>query len=134
MFKNFFVCPENELNNLIKRENKNHSSTPKIYYAGFLRCTASLYEDSDDNCSAVNLNCYCVDYSDGTEDEVYDKFFNYIAMEAMEIQPCEEININKEMYNINIYFNDVDYCCLDGFWHTAELSEEEIECLKDLAG
>ena len=131
MNNNFFVCPETELKALLERENKNHESTPKIYYAGFTRYCAWLYEDGFPDSDITDLDCYCVDYSDGEDDKVYDKFFNHMAQDAVDI--CKETVVSRETYSIEMYFNDDEYCCLDGFWHTAEMSKEDIECLKDLA-
>lgn len=46
----------------------------------------------------------------------------------------EKITVDKEEYNIDICFNEFEYCSLSAFWHNAQMSEEEIEWLKGKGG
>lgn len=133
MFRNFFVCNKNEVSEIIERENKNHNSAPKVYYAGCTQYSAWLYEDFTPDYDVTNISCYCVDYSVGEDDEVFDKFFNYMTIETIKNRTYAEVVVSGEMYNIDVYINDIEHYCLDDFWHTSELSEEEIKCLNDLA-
>lgn len=133
MYKDFFVCFEDELKELLERESKNHSLNPKIYYGGFTRYSAWVDEDYVPECDLTNPIYYCVDFSDDGENEVFEKFFDCMAMKALEKRNYLEIAIGGDSEYIDVFFDETEYYSLYDFWHSNELSLEDIECLNGLA-
>lgn len=131
MSKEFIVCREEDLYETIKIENKKHKNKPHIYMAGYTKFSRWVYEDYTPDCDYNNEKYYCIDYSDDGEDVLWDKFFNYKVTEILNSENFEELKVNKERYSIDVFFDEWAYYNLDAFWHTAELSEGEIEWLND---
>ncbi len=135
MCKDYFVCEENELKELIKRENIKRNKTPKIYMAGYTKYLNWVYEEDYTPDSDYTHENFCfVDYSDDCEDKVWDKFFNYTALKSFNEEECKKITIDKEEYSIDIFYNEFEYCSLSAFWHSAQMSEEEIDWLRGKDG
>lgn len=134
MSKDFFVCEENELKELMKRANIKHNKLPKIYMAGYTQFSNWIYEDYSPDCDYNHESFYLVDYSGDSEDAVWDKFFNYAALKIFNEENYEKITIDKEEYSIDIFYNEFEYCSLSAFWHSTEMREEEIEWLRGKDG
>lgn len=134
MSKHFYVCRENELETLLKREISKHNKCPKLYMAGYTKFLDWVYDDYTPDSDYTHENFYFVDYSDDGEDAVWDKFFNYTALKSFSEEEYEKITIDKEEYNIDIFYNEFEYCSLSAFWHSAQMSEGEIEWLKNQDG
>ena len=131
MCNDFYVCKENELETLLKRENFKHNKSPKLYMVGYTKFSNWVYEDFTPDSDYTHENFYFVDYSDDGENEVWDKFFDHMALKSFNEEEYEKITIDKEEYSIDIFYNEFEYCSLSAFWHSAEMNEEEIEWLKN---
>lgn len=142
MRNDFFVCEKHELKVLLDRENKRHKSTPRVYCMGYTLENVywDVYDDGEDyyDCNLEHdfkdvCRC-CVVYSNDSKKEIQEKFFDYLVMESYKSKNYEEIAIGGDDYYIDVYYNDDELYSIYGLWCGEELSEEEIECLKDLAG
>lgn len=131
MCNDFYVCKENELEMLLKRVNFKHNKIPKLYMAGYTKFSNWVYEDYTPDSDYSHENFYFVDYSDDGENEVWDKFFDHMALKTFNEEEYEKITIDKEEYSIDIFYNEFEYCSLSAFWHSAQMSEGEIEWLKN---
>lgn len=129
MNNDFVVCREEELQKIIK--NRKHGNVPKIYTAGYTVFSNWVYEDYSPDCDYTHENFYFVDYSGDGEDAVWDKFFNYQASEIFNEGKYEKLTIDREEYNIDVICNEFEYYSLSAFWHGSEMTEEEIEWLRD---
>ena len=134
MGKNFILCRENELRNVLKTENVKRRKLPRIYMAGYTKFSSWVYEDWSPDCDYLRENFYFVDYSDDGEDAVWDKFFDYTALKAYREDEYEKIIIDKEEYSIDVIYNEFECYSLTAFWHTAALTEGEIDWLNDQDG
>ena len=130
MSKKFVVCKENELKNVVKTENKKHRNPPKIYMAGYTKFSSWVYEDWSPDSDYIHENFFFVDYSDDGEDAVWDKFFEHKVYEIFNEREYERITVDREDYSIDICYNEFETCSLSAFWHSAEMSEEEIEWVR----
>ena len=110
--------------------NKSHKTHPKIYMAGYTKFSNWVYEDYSPDCDYIQESFCFVDYSGDGEDAVWDKFFDYKASEIFNERNYEKLTIDREEYNIDIVCNEFEYYSLSAFWHSAEMTEEEIEWLK----
>lgn len=134
MKNNFYVCKEDDFYEFMMSENSKHKNLPKVYMAGYTRFCSWVYEDYSPDGDYFNERFYVLDYSSDGEDAVWDKFFDFKAVEAFNEMNYEKITVDKEEYNIDICFNEFEYCSLSAFWHSAQMSEEEIEWLKGKGG
>ncbi len=134
MCNDFYVCRENELETLIKRESFKHNKCPKLYMAGYTKFLNWVYEDYTPDSDYTHENFYFVDYSDDGEDAVWDKFFAHMALKSFNEEEYEKITIDKEEYSIDIFYNEFEYCSLSAFWHSTQMSEGEIEWLRGKDG
>lgn len=125
MNSNFYVCKENELKELLK--NRMSGKKPKIYMAGYTEFSNWVYEDYSPDCDYTHKSFCFVDFSGDGEDAVWDKFFEYKASEILDEKKYEKITIDREDYSIDVIYNEFESRSLSAFWHSAEMSEEEIE-------
>lgn len=128
MNNDFYVCKESELKEILR--NKKLGKSPKIYMAGYTEFSNWVYEDYSPDCDYNHVSFYFVDYSGDGEDAVWDKFFDYKASEIFNEKKYEKLTIDREEYNIDVIFNEFESYSLSAFWHSSEMSEEEIEWLK----
>ena len=142
MRNDFFVCKKDEIKSLVDRESKRHASSPRVYGVGYTLENAywDVYDDGEDyyDCNLEHkfsdVRRYCVVYSDYSEKEIQEKFFDYLVTESYKPKDYEEISVGgHEGYYIDVYYNDDEFYSIYGLWFGGELSEEDIECLKDLA-
>ena len=134
MCKNFIVCKENELEKVLKTENVKRKKLPKIYGAGYTKFSSWVYEDWSPDSDYIHESFYFVDYSNDGDDAVWDKFFDYTALKIYHEEEYEKITIDKEGCNIDVIYNEFECCSLSAFWHTAALTEGEIEWLNGRDG
>ncbi len=134
MCKEFFVCEENELKELIKRENIKRNKIPKVYMAGYTRFASWVYDDYSPDSDYHHESLYFIDYSNDGEDAVWDKFFNYTALKIFNEEKYEKLTIDRDEYHIDVCCDEFGHYTLDAFWHSTEMSEEEIEWLRGKDG
>ncbi|MBQ2903076.1 MAG: hypothetical protein IJE48_01620 [Clostridia bacterium] len=132
MCEKFYVCRENELKESLR--SKKLRKTPKIYMVGYTQFSNWIYEDYSPDCDYHHESLYFVDYSNDGEDVVWDKFFNYTALKIFNEGKYEKITIDREEYSIDVICDEYSCYSLSAFWHSAEMSGEEIEWLKDKDG
>ncbi len=130
MCEKFYVCRENELNELMKRENIKHNKLPKVYMAGYTKFSNWVYEDYSPDCDYIHESFYFVDYSGDDEDAVWDKFFNYVVLKIFDEEDYEKLTVDREEYSIDVICDEYSCYSLSAFWHSAEMREEEIEWLR----
>ncbi|MBR4858826.1 MAG: hypothetical protein IKU08_06535 [Clostridia bacterium] len=131
MNKDFFVCSEEKLYEVMRAENPKHRNTPKIYMAGYTRFASWVYEDYSPDSDYCNERFYVIDYSDDGEDSVWEKFFDYNVLEIFNESNYIKLTVDRDEYNIDVICNEYESYSLSAFWHSAELSEDEMEWLKD---
>ena len=129
MCEKFYVCRENELKESLK--SKKLRETPKIYMVGYTQFSNWIYEDYSPDCDYFHENFYFVDYSDDGEDSVWDKFFNYVALKIFNEEDYEKITVDRDEYSIDVICDEYSCYSLSAFWHSAQMSEGEIEWLKN---
>lgn len=131
MDKDFFVCSETKLCEVVNRESTKCKFVPKIYMAGYTRFASWVYEDYSPDSDYTNERFYVVDYSDDGEDAVWDKFFDCTAAEIFNEKNYIKLIVDREEYNIDVICDEYGSYSISAFWHSAELSEDELEWLKD---
>ena len=129
MNNDFYVCKENELKELLR--SKKLGKSPKIYMAGYTEFSNWVYEDYSPDCDYNHVSFYFVDYSGDGEDAVWDKFFDCKVSEIFNEKKYERLKIDREEYNIDVICNEFESYSLSAFWHSSEMTEEEIEWLRD---
>ena len=126
--RDFFVCCENELTELMKKDKR---KSPRIYLAGYTKYSRWVYEDYSHDSDLLEERFYFVDYSDDGEDAVWDKFFEFNIDKIIKNKSYEQVTVNRNDYSIDVCCNEFEYFSLYAFWHTAALSEDELKWLND---